>query len=133
MNKEQNQHLQQSIAKFGLIDKPVLNKDNTIIGGHQRIRILKKMKAKEVECWVPNAQLNEKDIDELNIRLNKNTGFFDFDVLANEWDALDLLEWGFKENELFGAFNEVLDNERVSEKKKKKSKKSSCPACGHEF
>ena len=41
IKKEQQQHLQNLIEKFGLIDKPIINKDCTIIGGHQRVRILK--------------------------------------------------------------------------------------------
>src|SRR5271166_3724937 len=85
INKEQFQHLSNLIAKFGLIDKPIVNLDKTIIGGHQRIKVLKKMKVKEVECWVPDQQLSEKDIDELCVRLNLNQGQWDYDILANQW------------------------------------------------
>jgi len=103
ITKEQNEHLTNLIAKFGLIEKPIINLDRTIIGGHQRIKILKKMKVKEVECWVPDQQISEADIDHLCIGLNLNQGAWDDDILANQWDPLDLLKWGFTEQQLLGA------------------------------
>lgn len=107
IDKTQMQHLENLIKKFGLIDKPIVNKDMTIIGGHQRVKVLKKMKVKNVECWVPDEQLEQEDIDHLCIGLNLNQGSFDYDILANEWDALDLLGWGFTEEQLLGACKEV--------------------------
>jgi len=77
LSKDQEAHLRQSLTKFGLIDKPIINTDNTIIGGHQRKRTLKKMGLKEIEVNVPSRPLDEKEIEELNIRLNKNTGSFE--------------------------------------------------------
>lgn len=100
LTKNQYEHLKKSIDKFGLIDKPIVTKDNILIGGHQRIEVLKKENIKEVDCWIAEQDLSEKDIEELNVRLNKNTGEWDFDILANEWEILDLLNWGFSEKEL---------------------------------
>jgi hypothetical protein len=128
ISKDHFHHLEQLIKKFGLIDKPVINQDRTVVGGHQRIRILKKMKAKEVECWVPDQQLSDEDIDHLCIGLNLNQGEWDFDKLANEWDAIDLLKWGFPENDLLGVCA-ADDEDDENEVKKKKSKE--CPNCGH--
>ena len=47
ISKDQFRHLENLINKFGLIDKPIVNLDRTIIGGHQRIQILKKMKKRK--------------------------------------------------------------------------------------
>lgn len=127
ISKDQMHHLENVINKFGLIDKPIINKDRAIIGGHQRIRILKKMKTKEVECWVPEEQINDEDVDHLCVSLNLNQGKFDFDILANEFEALDLLTWGFTEEQLIGY---VSDEEENTPKGKKKK---CCPSCGHEF
>lgn len=116
LSKHDAEHLEKSIEKFGLIDKPIITKDGQIIGGHQRKRILKKLALKEVECWVPDKDLNEKEIEELNIRLNRNTGEWDFDILANEWDQEELLDWGFSAEELLGAsVEEILGEEEESE------------------
>lgn len=105
ISKEDCQHLKKSIAKFGLIDKPIITYDGFIIGGHQRIRVLKEIGHIEVECWVCDDEkpFTEQEIDELNIRLNKNTGAWDWDKLANEWDVTNLCEWGFKPSEFEDA------------------------------
>jgi site-specific DNA-methyltransferase (adenine-specific) len=132
ISKEQFQHLEGLIDKFGLIDKPVLNLDLTIIGGHQRIKVLKRKKVKTVECWVPDRMLEQSEIDNLCIGLNLNQGTFDYDILANEWDVLDLLEWGFTESQLMGVFDDKKDVEK-EEKGSKKGKKTTCPMCAHEF
>ncbi len=122
------------IKKFGLIDKPIVNADMVIIGGHQRVKILKKMKVKEVECWFPNRQLEDEEIDHLCIGLNLNQGKFDFDILANEWEPIDLLNWGFTEEQLLGSCKEAEDVLGSSEEENSNSKKTKeCPNCGHIF
>lgn len=107
ISKEQMKHLEGLISKFGLIDKPIVNRDKIIIGGHQRLKILKKLKTKNVECWVPDRQLEDEEIDELCIRLNLNQGQWDYDILANLWEVTDLLQWGFSEEMLFDLGKEV--------------------------
>ena len=115
LTREQYDQLRQSLDKFGLIDKPIVNADGarTVIGGHQRLRVLRDSGVTEADCWVPLRELSEREVEELNIRLNKNTGEFDFDILANEFEVEDLLEWGFSEIELqIGGFaDEDEDNE----------------------
>lgn len=132
ITKDHMHHLENLIKKFGLIDKPIVNQDLTIIGGHQRIKILKKMKVKEVECWVPDQQLEQEDIDHLCLGLNLNQGKFDFEILANEWEPLDLLKWGFTEEQLLGICKES-DEGLEGEKESKSKKQHLCPNCGHEF
>ena len=80
ITREEVQHLRTSMQMFGIIDRPFINQDNTIIGGHQRISILKDLR--EIEVMVPSRMLTEKEVEELNIRHNKNTGQFDYDMLA---------------------------------------------------
>lgn len=134
IHKDQFDRLSKMIDKFGLIDKPIVNADKTIIGGHQRIKILKRNKVKTVACWVANEQLSDEDIDELCIGLNLHQGKFDVDILANEWDILKLLEYGFSEEYLLDCekkSEEILGEADLDSEKKKKLKM--CPACGHEF
>ena len=133
IGKEQFQRLGDLIAKFGLIDKPILNKDFMIIGGHQRIRYLKKQKAKTVECWVADRQLSDEEIDELCIGLNLHQGKFDYDILANEWNVLDLIKYGFSEEQLLGSCKEAEEIlEKVQNADKSKTL-TTCPGCGCEF
>lgn len=99
LSKHDHKHLKTSVDKFGMIDKPIINTNGVLIGGHQRLAILKENGIKTVECWVPDRMLLDSEVDELNIRLNKNTGSWDYDILANEWNMSDLLDWGFLEEE----------------------------------
>ncbi len=115
ISKEQFQHLESLIAKFGFIDRPIINTDLTIICGHQRIKVLKKQKAKTVECWVPDKLLDDKDVEELMVRHNLNQGAFDYDLLANNFDVLELLDWGFSESQLMGLSKEDLEMDMLGD------------------
>jgi len=100
LSQEQKEHLQKSISAFGLPQPIVINRNGVVIGGHQRVAILKLQGEKEADCAVPESLLSEKEVDELSIRLNKNAGSFDFDMLANAFDPHDLVDWGFSLDEL---------------------------------
>lgn len=125
ISKEQFNQIQISLDKFGLIEKPVINQDNTIISGHQRIQILKKNNHLVVDCWVPNKHLNDKEVDELLIRFNKNHASWDYDILANSFEIPDLIEYGFT--------TEELEITMPEDKPKKEKKKKECPHCGNEL
>lgn len=119
LSKEQFAHLKKSMDKFGLIDKPIINADaaHTVIGGHQRLHVLRSEGVRAVECWYPSRELDEREVEELNIRLNKNTGSWEMDILANQWDVGNLLEWGFTKNELqfFGNEPEKTQPDEIKE------------------
>ena len=98
ISSKQYKDLKESVKKFGLVDPIIVNKDNTVIGGHQRLKICKDLKYVEVDCVM--LDLSKEEERELNIRLNKNTGTFDMDILANEFDIEELTDWGFKHIDL---------------------------------
>ena len=92
---KQEKHLKESLEKFGMVEPIIFNKQTGyIVGGHFRVRELKKLGIKEIECVI--VDLNEEDEKELNIRLNANTGSWDWDTLANDWDVVDLEAWGLE-------------------------------------
>ncbi len=125
LSKVQHDHLKTSLEKFGIADKPVINQDGTIIGGHQRIKVLKEMGTTELEVLVPDRMLDEKEVNELNIRLNRG-GDFDFDILANEFEIHDLVEWGFTQRELELFLDETIEENKEPEKEES----CKCPTCG---
>jgi len=131
LTKQQFEQLKKSLDKFGLIDKPIINADDnhTVIGGHQRLRVLRSENQKSVECWIPSRELDEKEVEELNIRLNKNTGDWDFDTLANNFEVGDLMDWGFTEIDL-GLYPEEEEKGNTDEPSYKKPKTIVCPNCG---
>jgi len=56
--------------------------------------------ATQIQVWFPDRPLDEKEMEKFNIVLNKVSGEFDFDILANQFDIGDLLMWGFDEEDL---------------------------------
>ena len=97
LTKKQYKDLKSSLDKFGLCEIPVINTDNTIIAGHQRIKILKeKSPDAEIEARVPSKKLNKEQFDEYLIRSNKNMGEWDWDALANSFEMDALYEFGFE-------------------------------------
>ena len=102
MTEKQNKDLEASLKKFDLVEIPAINKDGTILAGHQRLRILQSLGrgGEEIDVRVPDRQLDEKEVQEYNVRSNKNTGEWNFDILGNNFEVEDLLKWGFNEKEL---------------------------------
>lgn len=102
ITEKQIEDIKASIQKYGMVQPIIVNENtdrkNIIIGGHQRVRVMKMLDFKEVPVIYVN--LNEAQERELNIRLNKNTGDWDWDVLANNFNVDDLTSWGFTSGEL---------------------------------
>lgn len=128
LTKREASKLKESLSKFGVIDKPIINADNTIIGGHQRISVLDEMGYREIECWVPTELLTEEEVEELNIRLNRNHGEWDWDILANDFNEEDLIEWGFTEFEI--PSSTIEENEPASSEPCEDEK---CPTCNRKL
>lgn len=100
---EQTDQLEKNIREFGFVDPILVNsapeRKNIIIGGHFRVKVAKKIGLE----LIPVVYINIPDIKkekELNVRLNKNTGEWDWEKLANLFDNTDLIDWGFNESEL---------------------------------
>lgn len=102
LTEDQHQDLKDSISRFGFVDPLIVNtnkdRKNILVGGHQRLKIAKELGYKKVPCV--EVDLTPEKEKELNVRLNKNTGQWDWDALANQFEVGDLLEWGFNEEEL---------------------------------
>lgn len=94
ISSKQKTQLKKSIDKFSLADPLVINKNNTVIGGHQRLEILKVKKVATTDVRVPDRLLTNEEEKELNLRLNKNLGEWDMDLLSGITKDL-LIEVGF--------------------------------------
>ena len=104
ITNKQAKDLKASLAKFGIADPLIINTDNMIIGGHQRKKILETLLGYDpdfqIDVRVPDRELSIDEARELNVRLNKNVADWDFDILANNFELDDLLDWGFDKQEL---------------------------------
>jgi DNA modification methylase len=121
LTKDQHKDLTDSIKRFGLVDPLIVNthkeRKNVLIGGHQRLKIATMLGLKEIPCV--EVELNPAKEKELNIRLNKNVGEWDWDALANYFDVGELTEWGFTDDELQFYEDEptegLIDDDEVPE------------------
>lgn len=79
--------------------RPIICSDrtgkNVILGGNQRYEAAKALGLVEVPVIVLHG-LDEAREREIVIRDNVNNGDWDFDILANEWDASELEDWGLE-------------------------------------
>ncbi len=105
-SKKQEKDLKESIEKYGVVDPLIVNsapnRKNIIIGGHFRYYILKQLGYKKV----PVIYINISDVNkekELNLRLNKNLGDWDWEKLKR-FDKDFLKTIGFKTAEIRRIF-----------------------------
>ncbi len=118
-SKEQSDQLKESIKRFGIVDPIICNsapaRKNIVIGGHFRLDVIRQLGIKEVPVVYVNIPDIEKEKN-LNIRLNKALGEWDWDLLA-KFDENFLSDVGFSSEELDEIFAieespEVFDLEK---------------------
>ncbi len=81
--------LKRSIAEFGFVDPVVVNKDNSIIGGHQRVEAAKALGIEKVP--VVYIDVSEEQGKILNLALNRISGEWDKEKLKNLLSELSSL------------------------------------------
>ena len=113
ISKKQFKDLKKSITEFGIVAPIVVNthkgRENVIVGGHQRVRALQDLGHESVLCALVDLPLQEEM--KLNLRLNKNGGKFDDDMLINYFDEEVLFEVGFTANDLDINIDKYEDNQ----------------------
>ena len=113
-NKTQMDALKESIQRFSIVDPVIANsapeRMNVLVGGHMRLKAAKELGMETV----PVAYINLPDMErerELNLRLNKNSGEFDF-TLLRQFNEEVLKGVGFSSEEL----DEIFQLEEKPEK-----------------
>jgi DNA modification methylase len=110
-SEEATAGLKESIKRFGLVDPLIVNHDNKVLGGHFRLSIAKELGYEIVPCVRVHIEDPEK-ASELALRLNKNTGDWDWDLLV-EFDESLLTDVGFSSEELDDIFD--LDEDTLEQ------------------
>lgn len=120
---EAREQLKESIKRYGLVDPILANsaegRKNVVIGGNFRLDVARELGIEQV----PVVYINIPDIEkekELCLRLNKNTGEFDWDALA-KFDESFLADVGFSSEEIDEIF-EVEDEPEEFDLKKELEK-----------
>lgn len=116
--------LTESIKRFGLVDPLLVNgskeRKNIIIGGHFRYKVACDLGYKEVPVVylnIPDETLEK----EINLRLNKNQGDWDYELLA-EFDESLLADVGFDSEELDEIFEIDLEESETFDLEKELKK-----------
>jgi DNA modification methylase len=79
--------IKNSIIEFGYVEPIIVNDDLSVIGGHQRIKVLKELGYDEIECVVIDVDKTKEKA--LNIALNKISGEWDSEALSKLLDELN--------------------------------------------
>jgi DNA modification methylase len=121
--KEATEQLTESIKRFGIVDPLLCNaapqRKGTVIGGNFRMSVFRQFGIKTCPVVWVNIPDVEKE-KELCVRLNKNTGAFDWDLLAGFGENF-LADIGFTSEELDDVFDidetpEVFDLQKELKK-----------------
>ena len=110
------QKIKRSIEEFGYVSPLIINKEFEIIGGHQRVKVLKELGYEEIDCVVIDNISKEKE-KLLNIALNKISGSWNEKLLKDlliDLDINDLGLSGFDKEELNELINDG-DNSIIDE------------------
>ena len=108
---EEYQKIKSSILEFGYVAPIIINQDMTVIGGHQRLKVLKELGYEEIQCIIVNLDKNKEKA--LNLALNKISGEWDNDKLEQilaelkETD-IDMNITGFSNDEIDNILKDVL-------------------------
>jgi len=102
ITKDQARRLSESLDEFGQVQTIAISPDNQILDGHQRQLVWAASEKwgpdLDVDVRVASRALTEKEREKLAVYLHKGAaGEWNFDVLANEFELDELLEWGFTE------------------------------------
>lgn len=121
IKEDQFKKLVQSIKDFPeMLDaRPiVVNKDYVILGGNMRHKALLEAGVKQVPVQV--VDWSEEKQQEFIIKDNVSGGEWDWDILANEWNAEELQEWGLDFPEDWATEPDEIEEDEA-------------PVCGRKF
>lgn len=127
MSKKDFEKLVRSIKEDGYHSRIKIDTKNVIIGGHSRRRAMLSAGYKPsdmIEVLRSSRPLSETEFKRLNIRDNISFGDYDFEILANNFEMEDLVDWGMEAT----LFPNIEPNLEVVEKLS--DEKTKCEVCG---
>lgn len=131
------QKLKKSILEFDYVDPIIWNKkSNRVVGGNQRLKILKEIGRKEAEVSV--VDLPDDKEKALNLALNRHRGEWDYPKLKDllielDTGALDMEITGFDAEELEKLLVKTGSIPPKDDEDPNDESIIKCPECGHEW
>ena len=114
----------------------IVNKEMTVLGGNMRLKACIDAGLKEV--WIVKAQELTPE-QEKEFIIKDNVGFvdWDWDILANEWEPVELKEWSLDvwQPETGGQYNMFTNGDEIIEKEYDENieLENQCPKCYYEW
>jgi len=109
----------------------VVNKDMIILGGNMRYKAMIECGYKEVNVEV--VDWSEQKQNEFIIKDNVGFGEWEWEMVANEWDEIELKDWGLD----LPVFKNDIDFDNITSNEDrnidKPSKSVTCPKCLNKF
>lgn len=119
------ERIKASLRYYGLVEPLVWNRRTSlVVGGHQRLKVLKELGAEKVPVVVVN--LDPKDEAALNIALNKVSGKWDKHKLATKIVELDDGDFPI----LATGFDHLEAKALVEWERQEGERMKICPTCG---
>ena len=115
---ERFEKLKKSIKEFPkmmALRPMVINKDNIVLGGNMRLKALKELGYTELpDEWVKRAEdLTDEEARRFIIADNVGFGEHDWEILANEWNAEELADWGLDIPDIDYSIDELEDGDEI--------------------
>lgn len=108
--------LKRSVETFGFLQPIIVNRrTDTVVGGHQRLTVLKDLGYEKVDAVFVDLSVEQKKA--LNLTLNKTVGAWDEPKLAQllaefeDFPDFDVQLTGFDDGEIRDLISRVLDRE----------------------
>ena len=118
-NDEAVDYVAESIKQFGFNVPIVIDKDNTVVCGHTRLKAAKKLKIKTVPCVVKD-DLTDEEIRAYRLADNRSAekATWDIELLDMELAEIDTIDMGllgFEDNEEEESDNDIGISEGFNE------------------
>ncbi len=97
------------VLVYPLSDLPGHEDKYIVIGGNMRLRACKELGYKEIPCKVLDLEIPVKKLREYVIKDNEGFGQNDYELLANDWDAEELQDFGMELDYLNVEANDPAD------------------------
>lgn len=128
ISPSQIEDLKKSLKKFNVVEIPVIDTQNNVIAGHQRLMVLKLLgrENETIEVRVPNRKLTQSEYDQYLLVSNRVHGDWDWDALSKYFDMDTLSLSGFDDIDLSKIFDVKVESKEDTfdeEKELKKIKK----------
>ena len=122
--KQNIQQYPEMLTLRGLLVYPLENGKYIIIGGNMRYHAMSELGFKTAPCIIIPKETSIEQLKAYSVIDNNGFGKWDWDMLANEWDAAQLTSWGvdlpIMESEInTDEFFDSLENEDEKSKGEK--------------